>query len=78
MVVDEVPGDTEVWTDVDAVIDDTWLFGEETAVSVVVPEAIAEVIIAVPAFSQGEITHCEASALSINRPFCFEGVKLRV
>lgn len=41
-------------------------------------EATAEVTIAVPALSQGEITHCDARALSTYLPLDFEGVRLNV
>jgi hypothetical protein len=55
---------------------DPWLVEDATAAAVL--EATADVTIAVPALSQGEMTHCDASALSTYFPFCFEGVRLRV
>jgi hypothetical protein len=50
----------------------------EDATTATVLEATADVTIAVPAFSHGEITHWEAKALSTYFPFCLEGVRLRV
>lgn len=52
---------------------DVALVGAEELVAA----GMAEVTIAVPAFNQGETTHLDASELSTNLPFCFDGVKLR-
>jgi hypothetical protein len=71
-VIDEALEETDMSTAADAVIADPSLV-EDVAAAVVL-EAMAEVTIAVPALGQGEITYCDARALSTNFPFCFEGV----
>jgi hypothetical protein len=68
--------DAGVLTAAEVIILDPWLVEDATPATIL--EATADVTIAVPALSQGEMTHCDASALSTYFPFCFEGVRLRV
>jgi hypothetical protein len=53
-------------------------FVEASTPTEVLVGTTADVTTAVAAFCQTETTHCDANLLSMNLPFCFVGVKLRV